>query len=260
MQRENLGDSLKKTPNVIITILFISLLINAFFLGNIFSNGISFGSGTVGNYDDDYALDSQKGLDTGDGEGEPEVIKLSNDDNSKKASNILSIQNSDSPIGSGDILLVEYSDYECPFCQRFHSVPKQLVNEGEITWVYRHLPLAFHETALEGSVIAECVKTHRGSGSFWNYTDAVFNRGVVGINAYRALANELGLTNSQIDACLSTNSAQHQVVEKDISDAQFLGIHGTPGSYLVNSKSKEVINIPGALPVELVKELLAKVK
>ena len=60
------------------------------------------------------------------------------------------------------ILLIEYSDFECPFCQQFHPTVKALVADGSVTWVYRHLPLDFHPTAFDGAVVSACVQQRLG--------------------------------------------------------------------------------------------------
>lgn len=170
--------------------------------------------------------------------------------------NILTIRSSDATRGSGDILLIEYSDYECPFCQQFHNTAQALVDSGEVTWVYRHLPLPFHATAKDGAAIGECVKTHRGGGAFWTYTDGVFAASTLNLEAYKGLARDAGLTDAQIDGCLAAGSDQQRAVEQDMNDAQKMGVNGTPGSFLVNTRTKGVESIPGALPVEQVRNLL----
>ena len=169
---------------------------------------------------------------------------------------ILTVRSNDATRGNGDILLIEYSDYECSFCQRFHSTAQALVDSGEVTWVYRHLPLPFHATAKDGAALGECVKTHRGSEAFWAYTDGVFAAGTLNLEVYKGLARDAGISDTQIDECLVAGSNQQRAVEQDMSDAQRMGVNGTPGSFLINTKTKNVESIPGALPVEQVRTLL----
>ena len=87
---------------------------------------------------------------------------------------VLQIQENDITKGDADILLIEYSDYECPFCGRFHPTAQALADSGKVTWVYRHLPLPFHPTAKDGAVIADCVRINKGMRAAWTYTDGVF--------------------------------------------------------------------------------------
>ncbi len=79
-------------------------------------------------------------------------------------------------IGSTDapIVIIEYSDLECPFCKRFGGVMKQLVEEsnGQVAWVYRHWVV--HQTALPKTAAAECVAKLKGNEAFWKYVDLVF--------------------------------------------------------------------------------------
>ena len=156
----------------------------------------------------------------------------------------------DVPKGNGPYLLIEYSDYECPFCQRFHPVVQQLVDDGEVTWIYRHFPLDFHETADEGALIAECIRIHKGAKAFWTYTDSVFAAEKASLTLYRSLAKDAGLSDGQVDACLQSNSAAAAVLKTHKNDASILGVNGTPGSFLVNPKTGDFERIPGALPLD----------
>ena len=173
---------------------------------------------------------------------------------------ILQVQENDAVRGNGDILLIEYGDYECPFCQMFHPTTERLVDEGIVTHVYRHFPLSFHLTAKEGALIAECVRTHKGADAFWAYTDGVFNAPSLGLETYRSLARAQGLTDAQIDACLAPDSVAQEMISQHMSGADELRVVGTPHSFLVNTKNHRVEEVPGALPYDAVMELIEKVR
>jgi hypothetical protein len=73
-----------------------------------------------------------------------------------------------------EVTIVEYSDYECPFCKQFSPTLKKIVDEsnGTVRWVYRHYPL--HQHSFEKLVAAECVAKLKGNDAFWQYGDLLF--------------------------------------------------------------------------------------
>ena len=163
---------------------------------------------------------------------------------------LFTLRASDVEQGSGPFLLIEYSDFECPFCKRFHPVVKELVASGEVSWVYRHLPLAFHETADEGAAISECVRIHKGGDAFWAFVDAVFEAETPSLELYRSLAQQAGLTSAQVDSCLASGSEAQAVLAAHLKDTQLFGINGTPGSFVLNRRNNKFVRVPGALPLE----------
>lgn len=74
-----------------------------------------------------------------------------------------------------EILLIEYSDFECPYCASVHPTLDRLVSEHDnFTWVYRHLPLNFHPQAFPAAIASECVAEFEGNKAFWNFADTLF--------------------------------------------------------------------------------------
>ena len=167
------------------------------------------------------------------------------------------------------ISLIEYSDFECPYCKRFHDTPKQLLaaHGDEINWVYRHYPLSFHNPGAQTeSQAAECAAELGGADAFWRYTDAIYARTTSGGKGFATdqltpLATELGLDGQAFQQCLDSGRHADRVVE-DLQEGSSIGITGTPGSILLNNETGEVRLLSGALPQSSfdasIAELLAK--
>ncbi len=80
-------------------------------------------------------------------------------------------------LGSKDakLALIEYTDYQCPFCHRVHPTLQQMLKQydGKVVWVLRHFPLSFHPNAIPLATAAECANEIAGPEAFWNFTDKV---------------------------------------------------------------------------------------
>lgn len=103
------------------------------------------------------------------------------------------------PVGADDhyfgskdaeVVIVEYSDLECPYCAKFHQTMHQLITDynGKVAWVYRHLPLKMHENAEEKAVASECVSELGGNDAFWKYIDNIFEQATPKKKVYDPLA------------------------------------------------------------------------
>lgn len=75
------------------------------------------------------------------------------------------------------VVVIEYSDFQCPFCQRVHPTYKKIVETygDKVMWVYRHFPLNFHPKALPAAIASECAYEQGGDDAFWKFTDELFN-------------------------------------------------------------------------------------
>jgi protein-disulfide isomerase len=163
------------------------------------------------------------------------------------------------------ISLIEYSDYECPFCKNFHQTAKQLVKgyDGKVNWVYRHFPLKFHNPGAQKEAEAsECVYELGGNNAFWRYTDAVYERTKSNGNGFPLiqlvpLAIELGLDEKQFAQCYESGRYAIRVKE-DLDEASKIGITGTPANILLNNQTGQVASVMGAQPFETFKAEIEK--
>lgn len=133
------------------------------------------------------------------------------------------------------VTIVEYADFQCPYCRQMHASLQTAVQEGRIRWVYRHFPLSsIHPLAFKEAEAAECAGSQ---GKFWEYADALF-AAQARLGSSRALDRELASLAEGINAdpaalkeCL--DSAQFtQIVKNQTREAETLQISGTPTIFI----------------------------
>jgi len=164
---------------------------------------------------------------------------------------------------SARVSLIEYSDFECPFCKRFHPTPKKIVDayQGKVNWVYRHFPLGFHNPGAQKQAEAsECAAGIGGNDAFWRYTDVLYERTESNGKGFPLaglvpLAEEIGLDGAEFRKCLDESRYAARVNE-DLKEGISAGINGTPGNILLNNKSGEAIPRAGAAPFDVLKQLI----
>lgn len=152
-------------------------------------------------------------------------------------------------IDKAKVVLVEYSDYECPFCERHHPTMKQITDKygDDVAWVYRHFPLSFHPEALPAANAAECANEQ---GKFWEFTDALYeNQDKLGSAYYGELADTLNLNRAKFDDCVETEKYAAKVTA-DTASGRTAGVSGTPATF-VNGKM-----VSGAVPAETFYQLI----
>lgn len=153
-----------------------------------------------------------------------------------------------------DVILVEYSDLECPFCKTFHETMIQVREEygDRVAWVYRHYPLSFHPKAQKSAEAVECAAEQGGDDAFWSMSDAIFERMPdIEVSAYADLANELGLNGAALQECMDSGKYAEKV-KTDMDGGSLAGVSGTPGTIIVGKNGKRDF-IGGAYPLEEVK-------
>ncbi len=177
------------------------------------------------------------------------------------------------PITKGDhirgnanapITIVEYSDFECPFCKRFHDTMKQVMSEfgasDKVAWVYRQFPLdALHSKARKEAVASECAAELGGNDAFWKFTDRFFeltpsNNQTDIDTVLPQIAREIGLNEQKFSSCLGSGKYDAHV-EADVQNAGATGGNGTPWSIIVGKSGKKY-PINGAQPYDAIKQLI----
>ncbi|PIR59008.1 MAG: hypothetical protein COU69_02285 [Candidatus Pacebacteria bacterium CG10_big_fil_rev_8_21_14_0_10_56_10] len=174
------------------------------------------------------------------------------------------LTDSDHVLGAIDskVVLVEYSDFECPFCARFHPTLQQVMDEygDQVSWVYRHFPLSIHSNARDAALASECVAQLGGEDAFWEYGNELFEetRSAGGISdEYLAeAAGRVGVDGSAFQSCLDT--AEHQqLVDTHFNGGSQAGVSGTPGTIVVVDGEPQEL-IPGALPYPQVQQVIER--
>ncbi len=158
------------------------------------------------------------------------------------------------------ISVVEFSDTECPFCQRFHPTMQQVISTygDKVNWVYRHFPLtSLHPKAPKEAEATECAGELGGNDAFWRYVDRLFeitpaNNGLDPAELPK-IAEFVGLNRGRFEECL--NSGKYaQKVQDHADQAVAAGGRGTPYSVIVVGDQK--IPVSGAVPFEQLKNLI----
>lgn len=144
------------------------------------------------------------------------------------------------------VTIVEFSDFECPFCSRYAKeiYPKiiaKYVETGKVKYVFRDFPLSFHQNARKAAEAAECAGEQ---GKYWEMHDRLFSEGVSGsVPSFKEYAKELGLNRGEFNECLDSGKMGPEV-NKDFTDGQKSGVRGTP-AFFINGEL-----VSGAQPFE----------
>jgi protein-disulfide isomerase len=136
------------------------------------------------------------------------------------------------------VTIVEFSDFQCPFCGRFWSqtlpqIKEDYIDTGKVKFVYRDFPLSFHQYAQKASEAAECADEQ---GKFWEYHDKLFeNQQFLDTESLKQYAADLGLDTEKFNSCIDTGKYSSEV-RKDFQDGQTNGVSGTPTFFINGQK------------------------
>jgi protein-disulfide isomerase len=163
-------------------------------------------------------------------------------------------------LGSADakVVMIEYSDIDCPFCRKFHPVMEQIVAEydGDVAWIYRHFPLeGLHPDAFTKAKATECVAQALGNDAFWKYMNVLITNEVA-VSMLDDEAVKIGMTAGAFNTCMD-GTASDEAIQADIQSGISIGTTGTPNTILINSKGEQEI-IKGAADYASVKAKIDK--
>lgn len=160
------------------------------------------------------------------------------------------------------IVIVEYSDDDCPFCKEFHETMKKIMDtygtSGKVAWVYRNFPIPqLHPDAPQLAYAGECVASLGGNDAFWKFTDQVFEgrdtNAQTDMSKLDTFAQNAGVNTKAFESCLQDGRTKADV-QQDFNDGVNAGARGTPYSVVVVGNQQGVIN--GAQPYEYVKSVI----
>lgn len=148
------------------------------------------------------------------------------------------------------ITIVEFSDFQCPFCRRFHDDTYQALLDaypGQIRFVYRHLPLtSIHPDAFPAAVASMCAHEQE---AFWPYHDKLFSGELLGREVYLQYATDLQLDTAAFEACLDSDR-NNAVIQADSDFAINLGVNSTP-TFFING-----LAVIGAQPLNVFTQII----
>ena len=162
------------------------------------------------------------------------------------------------------VLIVEYTDLECPWCKVFHATMTQVsdnYSKDDVAWVIRDFPIAeLHPKAPNEAQASECAAKLGGNSKFWDFVNNVFkitpsNNGLDPAEL-PTIAKNIGLDVNAFNSCLSSGETK-SIVDADIASGQKTGQIPTPTSYVVVN-NKVIATIKGAQSYDYVKAIIDK--
>lgn len=168
--------------------------------------------------------------------------------------------------GNGRVALVEFADYECPYCARHMqetgpSIKKELLDSGDVTQVFFSFPLPIHPRAPKASEAAECAARQ---GRFWEMHEQLFAEPTaLDLPDLSARARKIGLDEAAFQRCLDSGETAERI-RQDMQIARRLGVNSTPSFFLGTVKADGTIDlvtkINGARPFDEFESAVEKLR
>lgn len=157
-------------------------------------------------------------------------------------------------LSKAQVAVIEYSDFECPFCKRHFPTMQQVVSTygDKVAFVYRDFPLSFHQNAHKEAEAGQCIFDLGGNTAFWKYHDYVFDKTTsngtgFALDQLPVAAKLAGVDVTKFQSCLDSGKFAKAVDDQE-AEGQNAGVNGTPGNFVVNLKTKTNQAISGAVP------------
>ncbi len=153
------------------------------------------------------------------------------------------------------VTLVEFSDFECPFCQRFYPTLKAMEEKfgDQIRVVYKHFPLSFHPNARPLAIASECAGEQ---GKFWEFHDEIFASANADSSdaSLTAVAQKIGVSSTTLLTCVKSGKYDARVTEQ-MNQGGASGVQGTPHTIVIGPNG-ELAPISGAQPANVVESVI----
>lgn len=198
----------------------------------------------------------------------PQADRLQPQIGEEDLENVLPLSEEDHVRGilNAPITVIEYSDFECPFCKRFHATMTDLMAayDGKVAWVYRHYPLeSLHPVkARLASIASECIAKQKGEKGFWFFADRYYelsesNNITDTARVIAQIAGEMEADMNAFNTCV-TNEETASKVDRDVTNAFETGGQGTPWSIIITSDGRKY-PVNGAYPLEAMKQMIDQI-
>ncbi len=135
------------------------------------------------------------------------------------------------------VTLVEFSDYQCPYCRKFHNqvlkkIEEDYIKTGKVKYIFRDFPLGFHKKAIPAAIAANCAGEQ---DKYWLLNDFLFdNPNKLDTDQVLEAAKDLDLNYAKFESCLNDNNHEAEI-KKDMSEGSKYGVRGTPSVFLGKS-------------------------
>ncbi len=153
------------------------------------------------------------------------------------------------------VTIVEFSDFECPYCgmyyeNTFKQLKETYIDTGKVNYVFRDFPLSFHEDAYPAALAAECLREQKGDSAYFLLHDRMFeNQDKLSYENFEKWAGEFGADKGKFKACFDGDKFKDEIAS-DMKDGQSVGVQGTP-AFFVNGRF-----LSGAQPFDNFKAII----